>query len=1062
MGIIVRNGTIGEDASPKNGGLLLVLIVAGLAGNYFKYPIFLNIDFLFGSVFAMLALQFFGLGRGIIAAALIAGYTYFLWNHPYAIIIMTAEVAFVGWLTRLGKVRLVLADVFYWLFIGMPLVFIFYHLVMDVPLGNVYLTMVKQATNGIANAVVARLIFIGFSLRSRSSQTSLGEIVYNLLVLFVLLPALIMLGLSSKSDFHETDKDIRTSLTHDRALAGTILETWVHDRALEIQNQAELAASRSPQQMQPYLEMTKKSDVSYLRVSMINKEGISVAVFPPVDESGKSTLGINFSDRPYIPTLKQSLKPMLSEVVMARLGTPKPIVLVLSPVVLDGKYNGYVSGVLDLGSIQEIFATSFKNTRYTLVDKNGNVIMTNRTDQTVMKPFARSTGTLMPLEAGISQWVPALPPHTPISEQWKNSFYVAETTVGATAEWKLFLEQPVAPFQKKLYENYAGKLSILFLILLGAITLAEFFGRRTARELEMLNKLTLDLPARLAEKNSVIAWPETGIKETNNLIKNFRKIADSLADQFDEVRRVNDSLEQRVKERTAKLRESEERMRLELDRLPIAHIVWNADFRVAAWNPAAEKVFGYTAAEALGHHPYELIVPRQIQPQLDDLWARLLKEDESAYSSTNENITKDGRTILCEWTNTPLKQEGGPVFAVVATVQDITERKRAELALQRANHALRTLSSCNEALVRASNEAELLQSICRIIVETGGYRMAWVGFPEHDQEKTIRPVAQAGNDEGYLKETRISWADTKLGHGPTGAAVRSGVVQVNQNFLTNLALEPWREAARKHGYQSSIALPLTSAAGILGVLTIYAPEPDAFTEDEVRLLQELANDLAYGIITLRTGLERDRIAYEHKHHDQILRQSLEDSIKAIAATVEMRDPYTAGHQKRVGQLAAAIARELGLPEHTIHGIELAASIHDLGKINVPAEILSKPTHLKDFELVMVKYHAQAGYDILKNIKFPWPIATMVWQHHERMDGSGYPQGLKGEEILLESRILAVADVVEAMASHRPYRAALGIEVALKEIERGRNGPYDAAVVDACLKLFREGRFALQE
>lgn len=147
---------------------LLVLIAAGLAGNYFKYPIFLNIDFLFGSIFAMLALQFFGPGRGIAAAAIIACYTYVLWNHPYAIIIMTAEVAVVGWMTERRKSGMVLADTLFWLFIGMPLVYIFYHVVMHVPHSNTYITMTKQAVNGIVNALAARLIFTGFTLKSRS------------------------------------------------------------------------------------------------------------------------------------------------------------------------------------------------------------------------------------------------------------------------------------------------------------------------------------------------------------------------------------------------------------------------------------------------------------------------------------------------------------------------------------------------------------------------------------------------------------------------------------------------------------------------------------------------------------------------------------------------------------------------------------------------------------------------------------------------------------------------------------------------------------------------------
>jgi len=427
------------------------------------------------------------------------------------------------------------------------------------------------------------------------------------------------------------------------------------------------------------------------------------------------------------------------------------------------------------------------------------------------------------------------------------------------------------------------------------------------------------------------------------------------------------------------------------------------------------------------------------------------------------SLTHEGRHRRKDGSEFPVEVSLGYVQLdrayVVSVVRDITERKQAELALERANRALRTLSACNGALVHDRNEAELLASICRLIVETGGYRMAWVGFPEQDVAKTVRPVAHFGHEEGYLAAAKISWADNEFGRGPIGMAIRTGTVQVNQHFLTNPAMAPWQEAARPRGYQSSISLPLKNSAGILGVLTIYASEPDAFNEAEVRLLQELAADLAFGIETLRAGIEHDRIVHEHLRDAEILMQSLEDSIKAIAATVEMRDAYTAGHQRRVGQLAVAIASELGLPEGTIRGIELAASIHDLGKIGVPAEILSKPTKLTDLELMLVKNHAQAGYDILKDIKFPWPIATMVWQHHERLDGSGYPQGLKGEQILLESRIMGVADVVEAMASHRPYRAALGIDIALKEIERGRDSAYDAAVVDACVRLFAEKRFA---
>ena len=193
-----------------------------------------------------------------------------------------------------------------------------------------------------------------------------------------------------------------------------------------------------------------------------------------------------------------------------------------------------------------------------------------------------------------------------------------------------------------------------------------------------------------------------------------------------------------------------------------------------------------------------------------------------------------------------------------------------------------------------------------------------------------------------------------------------------------------------------------------------------------------------------------------------LRLALQGTVAALANTVEIKDPYIAGHHRGVAQLAGAMARELGWPPDQVEGMEVLSCLHDLGKIAVPTEILSKPGIISPAEFALIKVHPQVGYDILKDIKFPWPVAQAVLQHHERLDGSGYPQGLKREEILPEARILAVADVVEAMASHRPYRPALGIETALQEIISHKGKLYDPDVVDICVKLFTEKGFAFDQ
>jgi putative nucleotidyltransferase with HDIG domain len=203
-------------------------------------------------------------------------------------------------------------------------------------------------------------------------------------------------------------------------------------------------------------------------------------------------------------------------------------------------------------------------------------------------------------------------------------------------------------------------------------------------------------------------------------------------------------------------------------------------------------------------------------------------------------------------------------------------------------------------------------------------------------------------------------------------------------------------------------------------------------------------------ISARKHAEEERSEFAEQ-----LQRSLLQTIRAIALTIEQRDPYTAGHQERVAELAVRIGQELGLDAQALEGLKLGALIHDIGKISVPAEILNRPGRLEPEMFKIIKTHPQNGYEIVRGIEFPWPLAQMVLQHHERLDGSGYPNSLKDGDILFESRILAVADVVEAMASHRPYRAALGLERALEEIERGRSTLYDEQVVDACLKIFRE-------
>lgn len=377
--------------------------------------------------------------------------------------------------------------------------------------------------------------------------------------------------------------------------------------------------------------------------------------------------------------------------------------------------------------------------------------------------------------------------------------------------------------------------------------------------------------------------------------------------------------------------------------------------------------------------------------------------------------------------------------------------KELEASFERMRSAYSTIIRCQDIIVTAESEMEIYEEICKVLVEEGPYNLAWIGSVDNSPQKRVVPVAQAGFKRGYLSSINISWGDDIYGQGPTGRAIREGREDIVKDIVTDTRCLPWRERAIEYGYRSSMALPIKYGGRIDVVLNIYSAHRDAFNREEVDLFQRLAKNIAQGIHLLR--LKRESEAAQRTHYEILLK-----TIDAFVLAIEKRDPYTAGHQKRVTDLAVAIGEGMDLGRNKIEGLRLGALIHDIGKIYVPGEILNRPGRLTKPEFDLIKLHSEIGREIISGIDFPWEIEKMIAQHHERLDGTGYPGGLKEEEIIVESRIIAVSDVVEAISSHRPYRPALGIEAALNEIRSGRGTKYDPQVVNICLNLFESGRF----
>ncbi len=305
-----------------------------------------------------------------------------------------------------------------------------------------------------------------------------------------------------------------------------------------------------------------------------------------------------------------------------------------------------------------------------------------------------------------------------------------------------------------------------------------------------------------------------------------------------------------------------------------------------------------------------------------------------------------------------------------------------------------------------------------------------------------------------------------------GFGIQSQVIRTGQSLLINDFVAAMRQTKTIHGFsedegepephprdvaekrittRSAILVPMRIRGEIVGVFQVQSKTLAAYSEQDRELLSALANVAAIAI--QNAELLRDTMRKSEQ-----LKATLDGAVTAIAMTTEIRDPYTAGHQRRVADLACAIGANIGLPQEALDGLRISALLHDIGKLAIPAEILSKPARLSEIEFLMVKAHPQVAYDILETVAFPWPIADMILQHHERLDGSGYPQGLQGADISQEARILAVADVVEAMSSHRPYRPAFDVDTIRAEITMGKGSTFDPKVVEACLHVLECGEW----
>jgi PAS domain S-box-containing protein len=470
-------------------------------------------------------------------------------------------------------------------------------------------------------------------------------------------------------------------------------------------------------------------------------------------------------------------------------------------------------------------------------------------------------------------------------------------------------------------------------------------------------------------------------------------------------------------------------------------------------NPAAVKLSGYSRKELVGMSLIDLHPETERERVRSEILNVTRKP--SSHSSGFHLQHKDGQSIpVTIWSSKSMAFDGRTVMCFA--YRDIIERVKREHQLSAKNWSLSAFSSAALALGRAQSAEGLLQSICEALTKESVYALAWIGIAEDDPEKNVRIAAAAGSGIGYMDGLQVRWSeDDPMGRGPTGIGLRSGKVEIMNDVEVSESFAPWRVRARKNGIRSIATIPFPLEGGTRGVLMVYSVQPNAFEPEAIEVFEHLASELAYGL----HALEQKKLLQAERQHLAKARVQLSEALSAmvtpIVTAMEMRDPYTTGHQSRVADIAYAIGREMGWSEERLQGLCVAAQVHDIGKISIPAEILTKPGKLSPAEREMIKGHSETGYTILKDIPFAWPVAEIVRQHHEKMDGSGYPLGLKADEILPEAKVLAVADIVEAMASYRPYRPGISLDIVLEHIEKEAGSLLDSEVVGICVDLFRK-------
>ncbi|MGK7924656.1 MAG: response regulator [Spirulina sp.] len=706
--------------------VLILLIVAGYLGNYFHLKLFFSIDFLFGSIAVLIAAYFYGPFWGAIASLIASSQTYFLWNHPYAIVIFTGEALFVALLMRRTRHNLVFLDGMYWLCLGIPLVGLFYGAILHVPTNGTMLIALKQATNGIFNAIVAYLLVTYFPWKKLLPKTDLKleknpqfrrgisfqQTIFILLITFVFFPTLLLTILNGREALNTLEREIQIELEATTTPLTIEFRRWyqhhfngMHALAQTLRN----APNAPPEEWQRNAIAIKEAFPSFLKLYATNAEGDIIAAVPTTNEAGRNIIGRNIAGKAHWQDTQATLEAVFTDIHRDTLNITSHVGLSV-PILFGDRWGGLAYGSFELGEIAAILQTSIPVDRLhaTLLDGQNRIIASSDRDRPALTPFTLlEEGTMRPLPHAdmVFQWLPKNP-NLPDMVRWRQSRFIREVAISEDLPWTLIVEIPTQPYIDRLEWLYIESLAFVLFIALLTLFIAILVSQRLVAPIKKLTAVTTDLPQKLEGKAIGDRFPQSRIREISSLAGNFQSMVAALAKMFGELQQANETLEHRVASRTgelsllndhlneeivrrqaieASLREQKERFDLAISGTNDGIWDWNIRTDEVYYSPSWMRIVGYEEAP--------------LSNQLTT-WSDRVHPDDLETTLQNGRDHLDGKTPLYEnihrlqhrngeyrWVLAKGKcsrDETGNAYRLVGTLTDITAQKQAETDLRAA------------------------------------------------------------------------------------------------------------------------------------------------------------------------------------------------------------------------------------------------------------------------------------------------------------------------------------------------------------------------------------------